>query len=248
MLDIIKGNQNTTKLMQELKRSVKQYPCLNKAQELEMIEKNKNNPDKLRHLLFMHNIGLVFNTAKQYMSKTDDFDSMVQDGMVGLGEAVKRFDINKGIKFCTYATQWVRKYVLAKFYTRQYEQDKVTVSLDAPAPSVDDEESCLADYVNEKIDPSELNCHESVHDTLSSDEKRDICSDLYNRLESDASLSSTEKAVFVDMFYNKERTRDIAEKFDISSDRVFEIRDKVLAKMRYVLQNEYRINSYTEIG
>lgn len=213
-----------------------------------MIFKYKDDPEKLGHLLFMHNIGLVFNTAKQYMSKTDDFDSMVQDGMVGLGEAVKRFDINKDIKFCTYATQWIRKYVLAKFYTRQYEQDKATVSLDSPAPTVDDESSCLADYVNDQIDPSELNKHETIHETLSSDEKRSICSELYGRLESDNSLSSIEKAVFIDMFYNKEKTRDIVEKFDLPSDKVFEIRDKVLTKMRNVLKNEYHINSYTEIG
>lgn len=52
-----------------------------------MIEKHRADRDRLNELLVMHNIRLVFNFAKGYMSKTDDYDTMVQDGMRGLATA-----------------------------------------------------------------------------------------------------------------------------------------------------------------
>lgn len=42
-----------------------------------MINKYRNDRDKLNYLLFMHNIRTVFNQAKFYMSRTDDYDSLV---------------------------------------------------------------------------------------------------------------------------------------------------------------------------
>ena len=99
---IIKGNQNTTKLIAELKKAASQYKTLSKDEEAKMIEDNKHDREKLNDLLFMHNIRIVFNIAKKYMSKTDDFDSMVQDGMLGLAIAANNFDISRGTKFITY--------------------------------------------------------------------------------------------------------------------------------------------------
>ena len=42
-----------------------------------MIDMYKNDRDRLNYLLFMHNIRTVFNQAKFYMSRTDDYDSLV---------------------------------------------------------------------------------------------------------------------------------------------------------------------------
>ena len=82
-----------------------------------MIEKYKDDRDRLNHLLFMHNIRIVFNMAKTYMSKTNDYDSLVQNGMQGLAEAARRFKVDKNIKFCTYATIWVKKYMTMYYYS-----------------------------------------------------------------------------------------------------------------------------------
>lgn len=67
----------------------------------------------------MHNIKLVFNIAKKYMSMTNDFDGLVMNGVKGLAEAATRFDITKNIKFVTYAHWWVRKYILETFDKRR---------------------------------------------------------------------------------------------------------------------------------
>ena len=246
---IIKGNQNTTRLLNELKQSAQQYPCLSKEQEELLIDKYHDDRDTLNRLLFMHNIKAVFNQAKQYMSKVDDFDSLVQDGMMGLAEACKRFDIDKGVKFITYAMPWIRKYILANFYKKNIEIEKMSTSLDSPImqhKQSDGNDVSFENYVNDYFDPSCMQS-KSLMEELSSSEQYKICQDLYNKMEHDNTLSSIDKAVFVDAFYNKEKTRDIAEKYSIGMSDVNQIKHKILDKFRSILKNEYKINSFQDV-
>ena len=74
---LIQGNENTTKLANQLKAAEKQYPPLTKEEEQAMIKKYKHDRAKLNELLILHNIRAVFNIAKKYKGKTDDFDSMI---------------------------------------------------------------------------------------------------------------------------------------------------------------------------
>ena len=248
---IIKGNHNTTKLINELKKASKQYPTLSKSQEEELIAKYANDREKLNDLLFMHNIRLVFNVAKKYMSKTDDFDAMVQDGMLGLAIAANNFDTSRGVKFITYAMPWVRKKVLERFYCKANEVLKRSISLNAPASSSsskvnDNDDPSLESYVNDYIDPSAMHI-KSLRQQLSASEQTQICADLYQNLENDSSLSETEKQVFTDMFYNKEKTKELQRKYNMTSRDISLIKDKVLSKMKHELESKYGIHSFSDI-
>ena len=248
---IIRGNQNTTKLINELKKATKQYPTLSKKQEEELIAKNKHDRKKLNNLLFMHNIRLVFNIAKKYMSKTDDFDSMVQNGMLGLAIAASNFDISRGVKFITYATPWVRKKVLEQFYCRANEVIKRTVSLNAPSlasgsKSHDNDNPDLESYVNDYIDPSAMSI-KSFHEQLSASEQSKLCADLYSSLDEDNELTDVQKKMFIDMMYNKDRAKDIQRKYKVTTKEMSELRDKVLAKMKACLESKHGIHSFSDI-
>ena len=70
MITSIQNNENTTKLLNLLKRSERQYPCLSKDEEQALIEKYKDDRETLNKLLFMHNIKAVFNQAKAFVMKT----------------------------------------------------------------------------------------------------------------------------------------------------------------------------------
>ena len=248
---IIKGNQNTTKLINELKKATKQYPTLSKQKEDELIKTYKNNREKLNNLLFMHNIRLVFNVAKKYMSKTDDFDSMVQDGMLGLAIAAKNFDISRGVKFITYATPWVRKKVLERFYNKANEVVKRSVSLDAPLSGGsskinDNDDPSFDKFVNEYIDPS-ITSIKSLQHQLSANEQSQICADLYRDLKDDNALTEKEKKIFMDLFYNREKPRDIQLIYDVTAKDVHAIKDKVLKSMKEKLESKYGIHSFSDI-
>ena len=248
---VIAGNQNTTLLLNQLKAAKDQYPNLSKDEERAMIKKYKKNRKELNKLLFMHNIKLVFNMAKKYMSKTNDFDSLVQDGMIGLGEAVNRFDIKKNIKFCTYAYIWIKKYMTMNFYGKQVEIDKRSMSLDMPSlctsRSSGGNDVTLENYVNEYIEPT-CNSVKTISEELSANEQKEICKSLMDELEQDNSLSATDKAMFIDMFYNREKTRDIADKYGVTPADVNNVKGLVLSKFRDILNHTMNITSYSQLS
>ena len=248
MTNTITGNQNTTWLMNYLKTSSKQYPELNAEEERKMIKKHKRDRETLNKLLQLHNIKLVFNMAKKYMSKTTDYDGLVQDGLVGLAEAAKRFDINKGIKFCTYAYIWIKKYMTMNFYGKQVEVDKRSMSLNLATSLKNNNgnDVTFENYVNEYVDPCvRIN---SISQQLSSNEQIELCKSLMNELDNDNSLSATDKAIFVDIFYNKEKPRDLAEKYGKELKDIALIKNSVLSKFKSILQNEYQIQHYSDIS
>lgn len=248
---IIKGNQNTTLLLNELKRSSKQYPCLSKDEEDALINQYYDDRETLNKLLFMHNIRAVFSQAKKYMSKVDNFDSLVQDGMVGLGEACKRFDPSKGVKFITYAQPWIRKYILSNFYGKNIDVEKSSISLDSPmmmsnSKSSGENDVTFENYVNEFYEPSCVQ-PKTLEQELSSNEQIEICKHLYDVVENDTTLSAMDKEIFTAAFYNKEKTRDIADKYNIEMSEVNDVKHKILSKLKDVMATQYGIHSYDEI-
>lgn len=215
-----------------------------------MIQQHKDNRDELNQLFFMHNIKIVFNIAKKYTSKTRDFDNLVQEGMKGLAEAAKRFDIEKGTKFVTYAGFWIKKYILATFDEKRNWIERHSTSLSSPAlqqsSKGNGQEVTFENFINSYIEPTQ-DRSKSIQTELSSHEQTEICKSLMDNLESDSSLSATEKAVFVDYFYNKEKTRDIAAKYNLEIPRVFEIKNSILSKFRDILTTQFQITSYDDI-
>lgn len=244
---IIQGNQNTTWLINKLKEADEQYPTLSRKEEQELIKQYKNDRDKLNHLLIMHNLRLVFNIAKKYKSKTNDFDGLVQSGFNGLAEAAKRFDITKNIKFVTYAFIWVRKYVLASFYEKNVEIDKASISLSTMSSSnAKDGNSELEDFVTSYIDPSYTGIKDTDQ-TLQQMDQNALCAELLESINNDSTLSSQDKEIFIDLFYSNESPRSIAERFGVQVCDVNQIKKKILKKFRDKLETDYNITEYSQI-
>src|SRR5690554_6429430 len=63
-------------------------------------------------LLILTNLRLVVKLAKEYRRRSVDLLDLIQEGNVGLAEAVTRFDPHRGVKFTSYAQYWVRAMIL----------------------------------------------------------------------------------------------------------------------------------------
>lgn len=63
-------------------------------------------------LLILTNLRLVVQLAKEYRRRSVDLLDLIQEGNVGLAEAVTRFDPYRGVKFTSYAQYWVRAMIL----------------------------------------------------------------------------------------------------------------------------------------
>ncbi|MGL5268574.1 MAG: sigma-70 family RNA polymerase sigma factor [Spiroplasma sp.] len=59
--------------------------------------------------LFNSNLKLVVSVARRHLNRGLAFEDLIQEGNIGLGKAILKFDYHKGFKFSTYATWWIRQ-------------------------------------------------------------------------------------------------------------------------------------------
>ena len=84
---------------------------LSKEDEHEILREIKSGDKKQRDMFVENNLLLVISIAKRYVGYGLDFMDLIQEGNMGLIKAIERFDINKGYRFSTYATHWIRSFV-----------------------------------------------------------------------------------------------------------------------------------------
>jgi RNA polymerase primary sigma factor len=90
-------------------REIGKIPLLTAEEELALakrvVEGDKDAKDKMAEA----NMRLVVSIAKRYSGRGLDFLDLIQEGNTGLLRAVEKFDPEKGFKFSTYATWWIRQ-------------------------------------------------------------------------------------------------------------------------------------------
>lgn len=90
-------------------REIGKIPLLNPEEELELAKKVKAGDKKAKDKMAEANMRLVVSIAKRYSGRGLDFLDLIQEGNTGLLRAVEKFDPDKGFKFSTYATWWIRQ-------------------------------------------------------------------------------------------------------------------------------------------
>lgn len=90
-------------------REIGKIPLLNTADELALAQKVVAGDKKAKDKMAEANMRLVVSIAKRYSGRGLDFLDLIQEGNTGLLRAVEKFDPDKGFKFSTYATWWIRQ-------------------------------------------------------------------------------------------------------------------------------------------
>jgi RNA polymerase primary sigma factor len=90
-------------------REIGKIPLLNAADELALAQKVVAGDKKAKDKMAEANMRLVVSIAKRYSGRGLDFLDLIQEGNTGLLRAVEKFDPDKGFKFSTYATWWIRQ-------------------------------------------------------------------------------------------------------------------------------------------
>lgn len=86
-----------------------QTPLLSSEEERELARRAKRGDESAKKRLVEANMRLVVNIAKNYRNRSIPFEDLVQEGAIGLMNAVDRFDPERGFRFSTYATHWIKQ-------------------------------------------------------------------------------------------------------------------------------------------
>ena len=90
-------------------KEIGRIPLLTSDEEFENARRALEGDEEAKRILAESNLRLVVSIAKRYVGRGMLFLDLIQEGNIGLMKAVDKFDPEKGYKFSTYATWWIRQ-------------------------------------------------------------------------------------------------------------------------------------------
>ncbi len=90
-------------------KEIGRVPLLSAEEEINLAKRIEQGDEEAKKRLAEANLRLVVSIAKRYVGRGMLFLDLIQEGNMGLIKAVEKFDYDKGFKFSTYATWWIRQ-------------------------------------------------------------------------------------------------------------------------------------------
>ncbi len=90
-------------------KEIGKISLLSLEEEQELSRRVAKGDEQAKNILAESNLRLVVSIAKRYVGRGLLFLDLIQEGNIGLMKAVEKFDYDKGYKFSTYATWWIRQ-------------------------------------------------------------------------------------------------------------------------------------------
>lgn len=113
--------QNRNYVNANYSESIADFSPLSSEEELELSKKVKKGGKEKRaaiHKLMLHNTKLVIKIAGAYCGMGLDMDDLVSEGNIGLYDAARRFDPEKGAKFSSYSSFWIKQRIRKALTTK----------------------------------------------------------------------------------------------------------------------------------
>lgn len=208
-------------------KEIGKYGTLSREEECELVLRAQNGDTDARNRIIEANLKFVHKVAMWFTSYGVDMGDLISEGNLGITKAIDKFDVNRGIKFYSYAVWWIRQSIVE--FIEKY---KGCQSVDIPEnlgfdDTLDDDERDMMKSsveTDSAYDDAQCFCE-------TTDKERD--DKLVGRLM--GVLTETERKV-IDMTYGMEddekTLKEIGKELGVSMERVRQIRIKAIRKMK----------------
>src|SRR6201996_1518545 len=105
----MKSAVSTSDTLGLMLKDLDQFPMPDHEQQVELAKRVAAGDDAARKQMVAANLRLVVHWARRYQDRGVDMADLVQEGTFGLMRAVDKFDWERGFRFSTYATWWIRQ-------------------------------------------------------------------------------------------------------------------------------------------
>lgn len=215
---------------------------LSNEEECQLAERIAKGDERALQKLIEANLKFVVSVARQYKGKGVDMEDLVSEGNIGLMKAAVKYDAGRGVRFVNFAVVYIRQaiekaidqqaglYQVPKDVKQEViRQQSIPVSVDAPLGHRTNM-SLLSVLVNKDAPMAD----ERVHSAAIEDAIEFALGTLDGR----------ERRV-INAFYGinqeHETMAEIAEDMELKRERVRQIRDKAVRKLRKVYRNQLKM-------
>ena len=116
--------------IQQYLTEIRRYPYLTKEEELRLFEEYQQRGSREAAMrLILANLRVSISIASEYLHTGADHMDLIQEGNVGLLQAIKKFDPAKNVRFYAYAAWWARAYIL-RYLLNTYRLIKIGTTQD----------------------------------------------------------------------------------------------------------------------
>lgn len=109
MAEIKASEATTVNSIKVYLNEISQYNLLSKEDEVRYAKAAAKGNQEAKNALINHNLRLVVSIAKKYMGRGLTLSDLIQEGNFGLIKATEKYDVDKGFRFSTYATYWIKQ-------------------------------------------------------------------------------------------------------------------------------------------
>ena len=103
------GEGEVGNTLQAYLREIRRAPLLTPEEEFETATRARNGDFAARQAMIEHNLRLVVSIAKNYLGRGLPMPDLIEEGNLGLMHSISKFEPERGFRFSTYASWWVRQ-------------------------------------------------------------------------------------------------------------------------------------------
>lgn len=152
------------------------------------------------------------------------------------------------VKFCTHANSWIFKYVMDEFNDSSIKIDNNSISVNdkVKIKNSSDNNQTMENYINNLVS-LDYKAPKTSEQTIYDNDMGNFYGKINEFVQQTNELTSIEKKIIIDTYYNHKKTKDIAEEVELSAQNIVIAKKRALKKIKKFLTNRYNVSNMLEI-